>query len=69
LDKEGKPGPQAGVGVFERMERPRQQRDYGDHTTPVALRDRCRSATAVAARHVPFSAEEGSFTFLLRDRN
>jgi hypothetical protein len=56
LDKEKKPGPQATAGWFERREKAKSVAG----SQPLAL-PQWRCAIAVAARHIPSSAEEGSF--------
>jgi len=62
LGQGGEAGPQATAGVVRTVARGQISSGIAaTRTTRVALRDRRRRATAVAACHVPSSAEEGSF--------
>ena len=62
LDKEGKPRAAREV-VRVAAEEPYQQRDANLVVPPP-----WRSATSVAVRHIPFSAEEGSFKTIFQFR-
>ena len=62
LDKEGKPWPRATAGVVRRVTRTANPQ-RGGTTLP-----RWRSATAVAAHHIPSSTEEGSFSAIFQLR-
>ncbi len=55
LDKEGKPRQQPAAGWFERMGEPAPAAGFQQSHHPCG-----------AARHIPSSAEEGSFTAILQ---